>query len=343
MIRALCYCCLLLCTPLWAAQRILNVYTWSDFVPPSVVQQFEQETGIKVNLSVYDSNEAMYAKVKASSGADFDVVFPSIYYLPRMIQHHMLKPLDKRLLPNIKHLEPRFLGLEVDPKNQYSLPYVWSTTGIVVNKKAISPATVTGWEDLWQPRFSNQLLMLDDMREVFSMALMTLGYSANDTNPKHIEAAYQKLRQILPNIRLFNSIAQLNIYLDEDIHIGMCWSGEAQMAQAENPNLTFIHPKEGFIIQLDTTVILSKSKHIKEAHEFLNFLMRPAVAKAITLSNHYSTTNRSTLKLLPPKMATNPTYNPSAKTLQRGQFQLDTGASTAVYEHYWERLKVESR
>src|SRR4029077_11941372 len=123
------------------------------------------------------------------------------------------------------------------PNNQYSLPYLWGTVGITVNKKYVLPNQVTSWADLWQPQYKNSLLMLDDVRMVFSMALISLGYSINDTHPQHIEQAYLKLKSLLPNIKLFNSNATHSIYIDEDAWLGINFSGDTYRDRRENPNL----------------------------------------------------------------------------------------------------------
>lgn len=323
-----------------SAKPTLNVFTWSNFVPPFVIQQFEKETGIIVNVSTYDNNEVLYAKLKASTDSGYDVVFPSSYYVEKMIREHMLLKLDKNALPNMKHLDRRFIKLPYDENNDYNLPYLWSSTGIVVNKKYIDPRQVQYWSDLWKPEFKNKLLVLNERRDVFSAVMLTLKYPLNDKNKTHIELAYKKLRMLLPNIRLFNSIAITNILIDEDIYIAMSWSGEAAMAQEENPNLVYIYPKDGFPIGLDCVAIPKNSANQKNAHKFINFLLRPEIGKEIVIATHYGTPNKSTLKHLPKKFSNNLTINPSEQTFKRGQIQVDLGDSNAIFEKYWERLKL---
>ena len=215
------------------ASKIVNLYTWAGYIPDSVIQQFEHKTGIKVNMSEYNSNESLYAKLKASPNAGYDVIIPSSYYVDRMRQERMLHEIDKSKLPNIKYLNPKLLHKTFDPQNNYSLPYIWGTTGIAVNKNYFNPKNIQRWSDLWQPQYKNKLLMLNDVREVFAMALITLGYSINDTNPKHIQQAYLQLKKLMPNIRVFNSDAEQNIYVDADITVGMGWNGDIHMTQLD--------------------------------------------------------------------------------------------------------------
>lgn len=330
----------LLCTPCIAKSHELNVYNWSGLMPQEVIKQFEKETGINVNYSEYDNNESMYAKLKATDGRGYDIVFPGDFYVKRMAEQGLLKKLDKSKLPNIKYLDKHFLGLKIDPNNDYSLPYVWSTAGILVNKKFIDPTTVTRFSDLWQPRFKNQLLIVDEVRDIFSVALLTLGYRVNDTNPDHLQQAYLQLQKLSQNVRLYNSVAVANIFIDEDVHIGVTWSGDASVAQDENPNLVYIYPKEGFVIELDCMAIIKNADNLENAYQFLNFIMRPEISAKITAAFRYPTANLQAIKLLPQTLRNNPILNPDKKTLARGQFQTDMGKTNAVIEKYWERLRL---
>src|SRR5262249_54207374 len=164
--------------------KTLNVFNWSDYMPNDIVQKFQKETGIKINYSEYDSNETMYAKLKAEPTESYDVIVPSGYFVQKMRNQGMLQKLDRSKLPNFVNLNPALLNRSYDPGNNYSVPYLWGTVGIVTNKKYFPANSITSWSDFWNPKFNNELLILDDMRTVFSMALLTLGYSINDKNPQ---------------------------------------------------------------------------------------------------------------------------------------------------------------
>ncbi len=184
-------------------------------------------------------------------------------------------------------------------------------------------------------------MMLDDMREVFSIALITLGYSINDTNPEHLKQVYLKLKQLMPNIKMFNSDAVQNILIDEDAYIGMEWNGETYIARQENPNLVYIYPQDGFPIWIDSLAIVKNAPHLNNAYKFINFLIRPDIAKKIALYSGYSSPNLAAVKMLPKNMQNNPVINPYQKTLQKGQLQLDLGAAAnKLYIKYWELLKI---
>ncbi|MCK4869812.1 MAG: spermidine/putrescine ABC transporter substrate-binding protein [Gammaproteobacteria bacterium] len=322
------------------ATNVVNIYTWANYIPQSIITKFEQQTGITVNLSEYDSNETLYAKLKTSPDAGYDVIIPSSYYVERMRKQGMLHKLNTKRLRNYKHLNPLLLNKTFDPGNKYSVPYFWGSTGIVINKKYFNPKTINKWSDLWQAKYKNQLLILDDMREAFAIAFIKLGYSINDTNPTHIKQAYLLLKKLMPNIKLFNSDAENNIYIDEDATIGMGWSGDIYSARPENKDLTFIYPKDGFSVWIDCMAITKYAPHLANAYKFINFIMQPKIAAQLSLITGYAPPNIAALKLLPKKMCTDPLVNPSKKTLLRGYFQEDIGKATGLYTKYWELLKI---
>ena len=327
-------------TQAFAAENTLNVYAWSGEVPDFAIQQFEKETGIKVNFSTYDSNEVMYAKLKADKSNGYDLVEPSSYYLDRMRRQNMLLELDKTKLTNFKNLNSLFLNQAYDPTSSYSVPFIWGLTGIFVNKEYHDAGLIKRWSDFWDKKYADQIMMLDDSREVFSIALRTLGYSANDNNPEHIKQAYLKLKELLPNIKIFNS-APISILIDEDATIGMVYNADLNKARKENSQLEFIYPKDGFVIWVDNFAIPRTAPHRENAYKFLNFLLRADVAKAIVLDTYFSTTNLAAQKLLPAEIRDNSTIFPSREIMRHGEFQTDIGDDAlALYEKYWERLKM---
>jgi spermidine/putrescine transport system substrate-binding protein len=334
---------LLLLFPLQALaeDKIVNVYAWSGEIPDTVVRQFEKATGIRVNLSTYDNNEIMYAKLRANKHAGYDVVNPSSYFVDRMRKQGMLEKLDKSKLPNVKYLDPAYLQADYDKGMAYSLPHVSGVTGIFVNTNYYATTKLTKWADLWDARYDNKLMLLNDTREVFSMALLMLGFSANDQDPAHIKAAYLKLKALMRNVKVFSSETVTSIIIDEDATLGMAWNGDVFKAAKENPSVAFIFPQEGFVIWVDNLVIPENAPHKENAYAFINFMMRPEMAKEVALSTNFSTANLAAQALLPPNIRQNPTIYPPPSVLRRGQFQTDVSDETAsLLEKYWEELKM---
>lgn len=328
------------CINAQAADNILNVYNWSDYMPDDVIQQFEKETGIHVNYTTYDSNETMYAKLKADPDAGYDVIVPSSYFVDRMARQNMLQKFDHSQMPNMKYMNQGLMNKPFDPGNNYSLPYFWGSTAIVVNSNYYQPNTVTSWADFWNPKYKNQLLILDDTREVFSMALISLGYSANDANPDHIKQAYEKLLTLMPNIKVFNQEAAKAMFIDEDATIGMGYSGDMYEANQENPAIHYIYPKEGFVIWIDCLSIPKGAPHLANAYKFLNFLMRPDIAEKLSTETGYASPNAAAVKMMPADVRNNTIVYPSQEILKNGQFENDVGDASELYEKYLELLKI---
>lgn len=340
--RLVCFLILgfFLARPAIAEENIVNIYNWSSYISSDVLKEFTQETGIKVNYTTYDSNETLYAKLKANPHTGYDVIVPSTYFVDRMRQQGMLQALDKSRLPNFKNLNPALLNKSYDPDNRYSIPYFWTSTGIVVNSKLHPPQQLQAWADFWNARYRKQLLLLDDVREVFSMALMALGYSPNDIDPEHIRLAYLKLKQLMPNVRLFNNDGVKSLFIDEDLSVGMAWNGDIYQAALENPALRFIYPKEGFVISIDSMAIPIGASHVNNAYIFINFILRPDIAKKMSLATGYPTPNLAAYKLMPKAILNNSMIYPDKKTLQRSVVQVDVGVAESIYQHYWELLKI---
>jgi spermidine/putrescine transport system substrate-binding protein len=316
------------------------VYNWTEYLPKEVLTQFTRETGIKVRYSTYDNNETMYTKLKTLNGKGYDIVVPSTYYVDRMRREGLIQKLDKTRLGNLSNLNPRLLDQPYDPGNQYSIPYLWGTSGIAVNSKQVDPKTITGWADLWNPAFKNKLLLIDDMREVFAVALKVLGHPTNSTAESEIQTAYEKLVQLKPNIRLFNADSPKDLFLAEEVAVGMLWNGEAYVANQQNPNIQFIFPREGGVIWIDNLVIPSGATNVEGAHTFINFILRPEIARQISEKVGYATPNEAALKQLPDKVRDNPIAYPRSDYLQKSEFQTDVGAAVTIYDKYWQRLKT---
>ena len=313
---------------------------WSEYIDPTVLEEFTRQTGIKVNYATYDSNETLYAKMKLTDGGGCDIVVPSTYFISKLAKEGMLAPLDRALLTNFGNLDPALLNQAYDPNNAVSVPYMWGLSAIAVNSEKIDPKKITGWADLWKPEFKGQVLLLDDVRETFAVALRSLGFSGNSTDPAQIEKAYQRLAKLMPNVRKFDSESPKDAYLQGDVNIGMLWNGEAFLAQQENPKITLVYPKEGSILWIDSLAIPKNAKRIANAHALINFLLQPEIGKRNSEAVGYGTPNLAAVKLLDPAVAGNPVAYPGADVLKKAEMQVDIGDTITVYEGYWQKLKA---
>lgn len=324
-----------------AAEKIVNIYTWANEIPDTVVRQFEKEMHIKVNLSTYANNEVLYAKLRAAKNSGYDIIVPTSYYVDRMRHQNMLEKLDKTKLSNFKNINLIYLNSDYDPGAQFSVPHVMGITGIFDNNKYYPENSIKKWSDLWDPRFYDQLLLLDDTREVFSIGLLALGYSPNDRDPEHIKAAFLKLKNLMKNVKVFSTETVAAIIIDEDAAVGSAWNGDVFKAARENPSVKFIFPEDGFVIWVDNLCIPKNAPHKDNAYQFINFILRPEMGKQVALTTNFSTANLAAQQLLPAEIRNNPTIYPPKEVLARGQFQTDVGEEALqLYEKYWEELKM---
>lgn len=318
----------------------LRFFNWSDYLPEELLERFTRETGIRVRYSTYDSNEAMYAKIKLLGGKGYDLIMPSTYFVDRMRKEGLLRPLDRAKLPGFRNLDPRLLNQAFDPGNVYSVPYLWGSTGLAVNAAKFNPAQLQSWADLWRPEFKRALLLPNDMREVFFVGLRTLGYSGNSTDPAEVRAASGKLRQLMPNVRLFNSDSAHVLYATGEVDAGVIWNGNAYRAQQDEPGLRYVYPKEGAMLWMDCLAIPKGAENVENAHKFIDFLLRPEIAMAIATQLTYASPNAEAVKLLSPELRDNPVVYPSDEEVRKGEYSIDIGAAVTLYADLWGKLKA---
>ncbi|MBR9857872.1 MAG: extracellular solute-binding protein [Gammaproteobacteria bacterium] len=326
------------------AQDRLSVYAWAEYLPDDVLQAFTEETGVKVDYASFDSNEALYAKLKllqtSKASESYDLVFPSSYMLSKMAREGMLQPLDKSKLPHFDQLDDSMLNKDFDPGNRYSMPYSFGSTAIAVNRDELPDADIHSWQDLWHSRWQSQLMLTDDIRENFQMALLTLGYSANSREPAEIEAAYNKLLPLQDNVLLYNSDNPRMPYVTGETSLGLLWSDQAYKTQQDGIALEYVYPQEGAIFWVDSAAIPANAKSVDAAHQLLDFLMRPDIAAQIIQQLGIAVPNKGAKPLLPVEVAHNPVLFPSSEVIEQGHFQDDLGDDTlAIYEDYWVRLR----
>ncbi len=316
------------------------VYNWSEYISEETLEEFQKETGIEVVYSTYESNETLYTKLKLMKGAGYDVVVPSTYYVSKMAKEGLLQKVDKTKLANYSNLDPDLLNKPFDPSNDYSIPYLWGSTGIGINVKNIPKESITGWQDFWNPKFKNGLVLTDDVREVFHMALRIKGYSANTTDEAQIREAYEYLKELMPNVLVFNSDAPREPFLSGDVNLGMIWNGSVVQSREDDPNLQYIYPKEGAVFWMDSFTIPAGAKNIENAHKFINYMLKAEVAKQSVEYVGYATPNKAGKALLDEKTKNDPVIFPDKATLDAGEFHNDVGDAVLIYDKYWQLLKA---
>jgi spermidine/putrescine transport system substrate-binding protein len=321
-------------------KNVVNVYNWTEYIPNEVISQFEKETGIKVIYSTYDSNELMYSKLKIAGGSGYDLVFPSTYFVSKMAKEGLLEELDHSKFTNTHHLNPALMNMGYDEGNKYSLPFLWGTTLIAYNEKYIK-GNITSWRDLWREEYKGYIILNNDVREVFQMALMLLGYSGNSSDEKEIEEAYNLLTTLVPSVRVFNSDSPKLPLINEEVRVGMVWNGEIYRAQLANPDIKYVIPKEGPLIWMDCMSIPKGAKNAENAYKFMDFILRPEISKILREDSGYISPNITDLNSMSEALRNNSLLNPTEADLQGAEFQTDIGDAVLVLERYWEKLKTD--
>jgi spermidine/putrescine transport system substrate-binding protein len=328
-------------TTAFASTNKLYVYTWFSSIPDKVIKKFSEETGIDVVCSTYESNETMYAKIKLlSKQSSYDIVSPSTYFIPKMLNSNLLEVLDKSKITNFKFINKEALDIE-DLGNKFTIPYSMYFTGILYNAKYVD-AKVDSWENLFESQYKNKVLLLDDVREVFHVAMSVLGFDVNSVNESEIKAAYQKLRTLLPNVRLFAAESTKVNFISGEVTIGTNWNAESYPAMMENKNLKFVYPKEGAIFSMDSLAILKNAKNKENAYKFINFLLRPDISKEIIEELALTIPNDAAKMLLSPKIRDSEVIFPNQDIIKNSIIHRDVGDSIGIYNKYWEMLKVEN-
>jgi putrescine transport system substrate-binding protein len=320
--------------PVAAAERVVHVYNWADYIAPKTLETFRAETGIRVVYDVYDSNEVLETKL-AAGGSGYDVVFPSFKpYAERMIKAGMLALLDRAKLPNARNLDPGVLKrmAESDPGNRHALPYMWGTTGIGYNvakvKAALgSAAPVDSWRLLFDPAMAAKLApcgisFLDD-DEALAAMLIYLGRDANSVRTVDLDAAQAAFQKIRPYVKYFHSSKYIEALANGDLCAAHGFSGDVVQArnranEAKNGNvIAYSLPKEGAVIWVDTMAMPKGAPHPAEAHAFMDFLMRPQVIAEISNTIAYANANAAATPLVSAAVRDDPSVYPSDETKAR--------------------------
>ncbi|AEB75027.1 spermidine/putrescine ABC transporter substrate-binding protein [Clostridium botulinum] len=320
-------------------KNALNVYNWGDYIDESVIKQFEEEYHIKVNYETFATNEDMYVKLK-KGGTNYDVVIPSDYMITKMINENMLEKIDMKNIPNFKDIPGKFKNLAFDPKNQYSVPYMWGTVGIIYNTKLIKDK-IDSWDALWNPKYKDQILMVDSQRDAIAVALKKLGYSINTRNKDELKKAEQELMKQKPLVRAYVGDEVKDLMVDEEGSIAVVWSGDAVTMMKNNPNLRYVIPKEGSNLWFDNMVIPKGSAHKKQAELFINFMTRPDISLKNVDYIGYSTPNAKTMEMLDPETKNDKAAYPEDEKLKKCEVFIDLGDFIKDYDRAWTEIKVK--
>jgi spermidine/putrescine-binding protein len=316
----------------------LNFFNWTEYLPQSVLTAFEEEYNIKVNYSMYSSNEEMLAKVKSGEKGMYDLIIPSDYMIDIMRKSGDLEKIDRTKIPNFGNVDPQYTKMYFDPANEYSVPYMISNAILCYNRTKI-PQGITSFGEIFDPRYKNQLVVLDDQRMVMAAAAIALGESINETDPVKLSVIKDKLFSLKENIKVFDSDSPKSQIISGETSIGYVWCAEAALAMQENPNIIPVYPTEGLALMFDNLAIPAGAKNKENALLFINFILRPEISKMISAEYPYVNPNKAAYAILPDSYKNNPASNPPAKALEKGQFVMNLGDSAQTYDDIWTEFK----
>ena len=335
-----------------AHSRELYVYNWGEYIDETVVEQFEEETGIKVTYDHFETNEEMYPVIEAGA-VNYDVVCPSDYMIQKMAENDLLSELDFNNIPNLQNIDPQFLEMSksFDPENKYSVPYTWGTVGILYNTKLLEEKGLpvpTKWADLWNPAYAGEILMQDSVRDAFMVALKSLGYSMNSVDEAELQTAKRLLIDQKPLVQAYVIDQVRDKMIGGEAAIGVIYSGEILYIQDEVANqdldytLEYVIPEEGTNLWLDAWVIPTTAQNKENAEKWIDFLCRPDIALKNFEYITYATPNKAAKEMLDEELQNNKAVFPDTEQLTNCEvFQYLGDDADMMYSSLWKEVKSE--
>jgi spermidine/putrescine transport system substrate-binding protein len=316
----------------------LHIYTWADYFKPALIARFEKEQRCRIVFDTFDSNETMYAKIKAGASG-YDLLTPTSYMSSLMHSQGMLLELDHGRLPNLTHVDPEYLNLAIDRTMEYSVPYMIVNTVI-----AFLGSRVEDFEPSWaifdRPDLKGRMTMLNDMRETIGAGLKFLGYSINTTDIGELDAAKEVVIRWKRNIAKYENEQYKTGVASGEFLVVQGYSGDILQVQRENPDIRLAVPREGTVISVDDLVIPRGAGELRLAHAFINFLHDPAVAAENTAFLMYLCPNKDAYPLLPDDLRVNPAVFLEPEVRAKSEIIADLGEANSLYVKAWDEIKA---
>lgn len=319
-------------------KETINVLNWSSYIPDEIIRDFEKEYNINVNYSTYSSNEELLAKVNSVKQGTYDLIFPSDYMITIMKNRNMIEKIDKNKISNYKLIDKKYLKLDFDPNNEYSIPFL-STNVVIAKNNSLVPYKLESYNDLLDDKYKDSIVVLDDTRVVIGMALMANGYSMNSTNKKELDEAQKWLLKLKPNIKAYDSDSPKSFLITKEASIGVMWSAEAILAKVNDSNIEIIIPKDGYNTSLDNFAIVKGTTKQQSIYKFINYILEPEVMDKIVESYPYTSVN----KITDEHQEKNPNYGKEYKRMSlsfdKGTRVKNLGEFIEYYDKVWANIK----
>lgn len=324
---------------------VINVYNWGEYISNGVDgtmdvnAEFTRRTGIEVNYTTYETNEALYAKL-AGGGANYDVIIPSDYMIAKMIKEGMLAELDFQNIPNFEKIDAQFRNQDYDPENRYSVPFTWGLVGMFYNKNYVEEPE--NWEAMWDERYSGKILMFDNPRDAFAIAQSILKIPFNTTDEADWYAAADLLKQQKPLVQAYVMDQIFDKMESGEAWLAPYYAGDAAILCEDNEDIGFVIPKgESTNFFVDAMCIPIDSVHKAEAEAYINFLCEPEVAAANSEYIGYSTPISEAKELMDEETVNNPIYYPPEEILAQSEIFTDLPKETStLLDTLWAEVKM---
>lgn len=321
------------------AEGELQLYNWGDYTSPELLAKFEKETGIKVTVTDYDSNDTALAKIEAG-GAGFDLVVPSANYVPIYVEKGLVQELDLSKIPNHANIAPEWMNVDYDPGRKYSIPWQWGTTGVAVNQKAYSGDINTSaiWLDP-PPELVGKVNVTPEMNDVLAMATMYMGGEFCSDDAELMKKVRDKLIEAKPKW-LSMDYGMTEKMTNNDVMASLYWNGAIFRARLANPDVKYGYPKEGYPLWMDQVMLLSDAKNVEEAYKFLDFIAMPENAALISAFARYANGIAGSEAFMPEDMKTAPEIVIPEELVSAGHFlHTCTGKGQEYITAIWTELQ----
>ena len=321
------------------AQGRLSVYHWFEYIPQELVNKFTDETGIEVTIDTYDSNEAMLASLKAGALGSYDVAVPGDYMVKIMAEQGLLDTFSRRELRNFRNIENQWLNVDFDPGRKSSIPYQWGSTSFAVNT-ARYRGDINTTDILFDPprRLSGRINMLDSQGEVMALASLHLGIEQCTNNRADLRRLSNLLQDAKQHWASFGSDVAKDVLVSGDAWAGMIYNGFSAKAREENPSITYAYPRQGYIVWMDSVVLLKDAPNRRNAIKFMDFLLRPENIAQVSNYAQYNSGVKGVSRYLDHHLRTQPESNPPSDV--KGVFiEVCDERTQRLYDRIWTRLR----
>lgn len=316
----------------------VNIICWTEYIPQETFDDFEAETGVKVNVTYYSSMDEMLAKVTSSSKDTFDVIMDGTNYYNAFLEDGIIEEMDLSKLSNVGNISEEFRYSEYDPDGVYGIPYMGANAVIAVNTDVIKDE-ITGYNDLLNPEYKDSIVVIDDARAVVGMACMAQGYDINDTSDEAMESASEFLNELKPNIHAFNGDSPKTLLINGECPIGLIYGAECALAMDENPAIKGIYPKEGVYFGFDMLSIAKEGKNKENAYKLIDFILDAENSAKISTIFPYFNPNTAALEYLDDDYKSNPIKNMPVEDRDKIVYLKDIGDDMTKVVDVWNSLK----